>query len=83
MSCERPAEHLGEMFRLDAKAEGEKVAIGGWLVGATGDPKVAPWFLLVLTRATAPWAFARGDPFRTIAVLEPRDARQPCGSGAG
>ena len=70
MCCERPAEHLGEMFRLDAKAEGEKVAIGGWLVGETGNPKVAPWFSLVLTRATAPWAFARGDPFRTIAALE-------------
>ena len=24
------AKHLGEVFRLDAKAEGENVAIGGW-----------------------------------------------------
>ena len=32
--------------------------------------KDAPWFSLTLTRATAPWAYARGDPFRTIASLE-------------
>ena len=25
---------------------------------------------LTLTRATAPWAYARGEPFRTIAALE-------------
>ena len=30
----------------------------------------ADWFALELTRATAPWAFARGEPFRTIASLE-------------
>jgi hypothetical protein len=70
MDCEVAAEHLGEMFRLDAKAEGEKVAIGGWRVGKSGDSHDAPWFSLVLTRATAPWAFARGEPFRTIASLE-------------
>ena len=32
--------------------------------------KEAPWFSVRLTRKTAPWAFARGDPFRTIAALE-------------
>ena len=30
----------------------------------------APWFSIALTRATAPWAFERGEPFRTIASLE-------------
>ena len=30
----------------------------------------AKWFSVALTRATAPWAFARGEPFRTIASLE-------------
>ena len=25
---------------------------------------------MTLTRATAPWAYARGEPFRTIASLE-------------
>jgi hypothetical protein len=70
MPCEARAEHLGEVFRLDAKAEGEKVVIGGWRVTASGRPRDAEWFSLTLTRATAPWAYARGDPFRTIAALE-------------
>ena len=30
----------------------------------------APWFSVKLARQTAPWAFARGEPFRTIATLE-------------
>ena len=70
MPCESRAEHLGEVFRLDAKAEGEKIVIGGWRVRGDGDTKQAEWFSLALTRATAPWAYARGDPFRTIASLE-------------
>ena len=44
--------------------------IGGWRVTASGRPRDAEWFSLTLTRATAPWAYARGDPFRTIAALE-------------
>ena len=30
----------------------------------------APWFALRLTGSNAAWAFARGEPFRTIASLE-------------
>ena len=61
---------LGEVFRLDAKAEGENVAIGGWrCVGATNTMK-AKWFAVKLNRRNAPWAFARGEAFRTIASLE-------------
>ena len=70
MPCEARAEHLGEVFRLDAKAEGDKVVIGGWRVPASGWACEAEWFSLTLTRASAPWAYARGDPFRTIAALE-------------
>ena len=70
MPCEARAEHLGEVFRMDAKAEGEKVVIGGWKVKGDGNTREAEWFSLTLTRATAPWAYARGDPFRTIASLE-------------
>ena len=55
---------------MDAKAEGEKVVIGGWLSQGGRKTRDAPWFSLELTRATAPWAFARGEPFRTIAGLE-------------
>ena len=34
------------------------------------DTREAPQFSITLTRATAPWAYARGDPFRTIASLK-------------
>ena len=70
MSCESRAEQLGEVFRLDAKAEGNIVAIGGWRIRKGENPAEAEWFSLSLTKATAPWAFSRGEPFRTIAALE-------------
>ena len=68
--CQESSKELGELFRLDAKAEGDDVAVGGWLSrdgAAVGD---APWFAVRLTRVTAPWAFARGETFRVIASLE-------------
>ena len=46
------------------------MAIGGWRTcgdGRTGD---ARWFAVKLNRRNAPWAFARGGAFRTIASLE-------------
>ena len=61
---------MGELFRLDAKAEGEEVAIGGWRITGDGKTKAAPWFAVRLNRRNAPWAFARGEAFRTIASLE-------------
>ena len=62
--------NVGEVFRLDAAAKGNAVSIGGWRVGPNGDTKQAAWFAEQLTRAEAPWAFERGEPFRTIASLE-------------
>ena len=53
MACEAPAAHLGELFRLDAKAENGLVAIGGWKVPESGRSMDADWFALELTRATA------------------------------
>ena len=44
--------------------------IGGWLSQGGRKTREAPWFSLELTRATAPWAFVRGEPSRTIASLE-------------
>ena len=61
---------LGEVFRLDAKAEGETVAIGGWRCRGTDRAKEAPWFAVSLTRRNAPWDFQKGEAFRTIASLE-------------
>jgi hypothetical protein len=70
MPCERKARQLGEVFRMDAKAEGDTVVIGGWRSQGGCLTVDAPWFSVALTRKTAPWAFARGEPFRTIASLE-------------
>ena len=70
MPCEVRARHLGEVFRMDAKAEGDTVVIGGWLSAEGARTKDARWFAVQLTRKSAPWAFARGEPFRTIASLE-------------
>jgi hypothetical protein len=69
-ACEKRASHKGEAFRIDAKAEGDCVVIGGWRTLESDKALEAPWFSIALTRATAPWAFERGEPFRTIASLE-------------
>ena len=61
---------LGEVFRLDAKAEGETVAIGGWRCLGAKRTKEAAWFAISLNRRNAPWAFQKGEAFRTIASLE-------------
>ena len=61
---------LGTVFRADAKAEGMTAVIGGWECRDGCPPGAARWFRVHLTRATAPWAFARGEPFRTVASLE-------------
>ena len=66
-----PITHTGERYRADAKAEGDKVVLGGWEVrGSGGHPGQARWYSLRLTRADIPWAYTRGDPFRSIAALE-------------
>lgn len=61
----------GELFRTDAKAEGNLVVVGGWKVIAN-EPCVqkAWWFSETLTPELAPWAFEKGQPSRSIAALE-------------
>jgi len=61
--------------RLDAKAEGAVATVAGWLPtpgpAGTIDTKCSPWFMVELSPANAPWAYARdGQPFRVIATLE-------------
>jgi hypothetical protein len=68
--CRSKSKELGEVFRLDAKAEGENVAIGGWRCRPGRPTREAEWFAVTLNRRNAPWAFARGEAFRTIASLE-------------
>ena len=66
-----PVRQTGERYRADAKAEGEKIVLGGWEVGASGgNPRRARWYSLRLTKEDIPWAYTRGDPFRSIAALE-------------
>ena len=61
---------LGTAFRADAKAEGQKVAVGGWECIGGIPASRARWFAVELDRKTAPWAYARGEPFRSVAALE-------------
>ena len=68
--CPRRTKDVGEVFRLDAKAEGEEVAIGGWRCLGAKRTEDAKWFSVRLNRRNAAWAFARGEAFRTIASLE-------------
>jgi hypothetical protein len=69
-SCRPLRTSTGEAFRVDAKAEGDDVAIGGWETFENLDTKKARWFAIKLTRKSAAWAYARGEPFRAIASLE-------------
>jgi hypothetical protein len=64
------ANDLGLAFRADAKAEGQLVRVGGWECMGGTVPREARWFSVELTRSSAPWAFSKGEPFRTIASLE-------------
>ena len=70
--CRARSLEMGEIFRIDAKAEGEEVAIGGWRTCGNSPTSQAQWFAVRLNRRNAPWAFARGEAFRTIASLELR-----------
>ena len=68
--CAESRRPVGVAFRVDAKAEGDTVAIGGWapVVGADGRPdtRASDWFAMTLDRESAPWAFFKGEPFRSI-----------------
>lgn len=59
-----------DIFRVDAKAAGEEIVIGGWESWRTERPSEARWFSFRLNRRNAAWAYLKGDPFRSIATLE-------------
>jgi len=61
---------FGTAFRADAKAEGQQVVVGGWECISGIPASRARWFALELDRRSAPWAYARGEPFRSVAALE-------------
>ena len=64
----------GALMRVDAKAEGDSVAVGGWCPtpGAGGTPSTwaSPWFAVTLSKGNAPWAYEKGEPYKTISSLE-------------
>ena len=62
-----PMQH--ELFRADAKAEGEEIWIGGWCVADSADLSRCRWFSEKLNRQNASWAFLAREPFRAIASL--------------
>eukprot|EP00435_Cladocopium_sp_Y103_P051934 s391_g16.t1 len=66
----RIRDHVREAFRVDAKAEGELIVIGGWEVKDGQDKSSGRWFSIELNRRNAPWAYLKGEPFRNIASLE-------------
>ena len=68
--CHAPRIDRGEIFRADAKAEGEEVVIGAWECAGGKKPKEARWFSVRLNAQNTPWLHCRGEPFRVIAALE-------------
>ena len=62
-------EHVQEVFRTDARAEGEEVWIGGWALDHT-ELRYCRWFAERLDRKSASWVFASGESYRAIASLE-------------
>ena len=61
---------LGERYRADAKAEGDRIVLGGWELDGCESTASARWFSVTLGPAEIPWAYTRGAPFRSIAALE-------------
>ena len=70
----RPLEPLRakpfDIFRVDAKAAGEEIVIGGWETWKEVSQRSARWYSFRLNRKNAAWAYLKGDPFRSIATLE-------------
>ena len=61
---------LGEVFRVDAMADQDGIAVGGWESYNGRSPSQARWFSLKLTKKNAPWLYVKGEPFRVIAAAE-------------
>ena len=64
----------GNILRVDAKAEGTAIALGGWLPKKRADGSIdkwgSKWFSTELQPAEAPWAFVNGRPCGVISTLE-------------
>lgn len=60
----------GELFRIDAKADGDMVVLGGWAMGVAADPASARRFSHRVPREAAPCIRDGSELFRAIASLE-------------
>ena len=69
-SLRSPPRVVGEVFRIDAAADADGIAIGGWEVYGGKTPKEARWFAVKVDRKSCPWLYLKGEPFRTIAAAE-------------
>lgn len=58
---------LGEVFRVDAMADADGIAIGSWETFVTTKTKKARWSHLRLDRTTAPFLYVKGEP---LSILE-------------
>ena len=56
-SCEKPVFNDAELFRTDAKCEGNRVVLGGWEVKPGMEPSRSRWFILELSPAETPYLF--------------------------
>ena len=74
MGCATRTGARRESFRIDAKAEGDSIVIGGWepncYFKSRPDLKQVRWFSIKLSRTSAPWAFIKGQPYKVISALE-------------
>ena len=59
-----------DVFRMDAKAEKDRIVLGAWESFGGRTTTEARWLAVELTRKSAPWAYVKGEPFRSISSLE-------------
>ena len=59
-----------DMFRTDAKADGDDVVVAGWECRGGITPDKARWFSIRLDATNSPWIYCRGEPYRVVAALE-------------
>ncbi|OLP92219.1 hypothetical protein AK812_SmicGene26002 [Symbiodinium microadriaticum] len=69
ISAGRPHATEKELFRTDAKAEGNEVWMAGWALDSE-DTKQCRWFSERLDHISAPWVFLAGEAYRQIASWE-------------
>ena len=72
--CHIDHQWRGSLMRVDAKAEGMTIGVGGWQPTADADgviqKSLSPWFCVKLDATSAPWAFHKCLPYKTISSLE-------------